>query len=146
MIVKNILPRAIERLAVIEAQAPVRDAAALMSKPHTDLIVVCDHGDMVGVLSKTNIVGEIGRCMGAGCTARVDSIMTRDVTYCRPHEILLDVWSVMRQRGLQRVPILDEARRPLGIIYAREALQALLSEAENQDELLRDYISGVGYR
>jgi CBS domain-containing protein len=146
MIVKNILPRAIERLAVIEAQAPVRDAAALMSKPHTDLIVVCDHGDMVGVLSKTDIVGEIGRCMGAGCTARVDSIMTRDVTYCRPHEILLDVWSVMRQRGLQRVPILDEARRPLGIIYAREALQALLSEAENQDELLRDYISGVGYR
>jgi CBS domain-containing protein len=131
---------------VIEAEAPVREAAALMSKPHTDLIVVCDHGDMVGVLSKTDIVGEIGRCMGAGCTARVDSIMTRDVTYCRPHAILLDVWSVMRKRGLQRIPVLDEARRPLGIIYARDALQALLSEAENQDELLRDYISGVGYR
>ena len=46
MIVKNILPRALERLAVIEAGAPVREAAALMSKPHTDLIVVCDHGDM----------------------------------------------------------------------------------------------------
>ena len=28
--------------AVIEAGAPVREAAALMSKPHTDLIVVCD--------------------------------------------------------------------------------------------------------
>lgn len=75
MIVKNILPRALERLAVIEAQAPVREAAALMSKPHTDLIVVCDHGDIVGVLTKTDIVGQIGRCMGAGCTARVDSIM-----------------------------------------------------------------------
>ena len=52
--------------------------------------------------------------------------------------------SLMRERGLQRVPILDEARRPLGIIYAREALQALLSESENEDELLRDYISGSG--
>ena len=111
-----------------------------------DLVVVCDHGDMVGVLTKTDIVSQIGRCMGAGCTARVDSIMTRDVTYCRTHEILLDVWSVMRERGLQRVPILDEARKPLGIIYAREALQALLSEVENEDALLRDYISGVGYR
>ena len=108
MIVKNILPRALERLAVIEAEAPVREAAALMSKPHTDLIVVCDHGDMVGVLTKTDIVGQIGRCVGAGCMARVDSIMTRDVTYCRTHEVLLDVWSVMRERGLQRVPILDE--------------------------------------
>jgi CBS domain-containing protein len=146
MIVKNILPRAFERLAVIEAEAPVKEAAALMSRPHTDLIVVCDHGDMVGVLTKTDIVAQIGRCMGAGCTARVDSIMTRDVTSCRTHEMLLDVWSVMRERGLQRVPIVDDGRRPIGIIYAREALQALLSEAENQDELLRDYISGVGYR
>ncbi|HEY5205522.1 MAG TPA: CBS domain-containing protein [Roseiarcus sp.] len=146
MIVKAILPRALERLAVIEAEAPVKEAAALMSWPHTDLIVVCDHGDMVGVLTKTDIVGQIGRCMGAGCTTRVDSIMTRDVTYCRTHEMLFDVWSVMRERSLQRVPILDEARRPLGIIYAREALQVLLSESENEDELLRDYISGVGYR
>jgi CBS domain-containing protein len=146
MIVKNILPRALERLAVIEAEAPVKEAAALMSRPHTDLIVVCDHGDMVGVLTKTDIVSQISHCMGAGCTAKVDSIMTRDVTYCRTHEMLLDVWSVMRERGLQRVPIVDDGRRPIGIIYAREALQALLSEAENQDELLRDYISGVGYR
>jgi CBS domain-containing protein len=146
MIVEDILPCAIERLALIEAGAPVRDAAALKSKPHTDLIVVCNHGDMVGVLTKTDIVGQIGGCTGAGCTARVDSIMTRNVTYCRTHETLLDVCSVMRERGLQRVPILDEAHRPLGITYAREALQALLSESENQDELLRDYMSGVGYR
>ncbi len=88
---------------------------------------------MVGVMTKTDIVGQIGRCMGAGCTARVDSVMNRDVTYCRTNEILLDVWSVMRERGLQRVPILDEARRPLGIIYAREALQALLSEPETRN-------------
>jgi CBS domain-containing protein len=146
MRVKGLLPRALQRLAVIEAGAPIREAAALMSKPHADLVVVCDRGDMVGVLTKTDIVGQIGRCMGAGCTARVDSIMTRDVTYCRTDDVLLDVWSVMRERGLQRVPILDEARRPLGVIYAREALQALLSESEDEDELLRDYISGVGYR
>jgi CBS domain-containing protein len=146
VIVETILPRALERLAIIEAEAPVREAAALMSEPHTDLIVVCEQGHMVGVLTKTDIVGQIGRCGEVGCTARVDSIMTRDVTYCRTHEALLDVWSVMRERGLQRVPILDEAHRPLGIIYAREALQALLSESETEDKLLRDYISGVGYR
>jgi CBS domain-containing protein len=146
MFVEQMLPLARPRLAVIEAEAPVKEAAVLMSKPHTDLVVVCDRGKMVGVLTKTDIVGQIGCCMGAGCTARVDSIMTRDVTYCRTHEALLDVWSVMRERGLQRVPILDEARRPLGIIYAREALQALLSESEDNEVLLRDYISGVGYR
>ena len=37
MIVKTILPRALERLSVIEAGAPVSEPATLMSKPHTDL-------------------------------------------------------------------------------------------------------------
>ncbi len=55
MIVKAILSRALERLTVIEVGAPVKEAAALMSKPHTDLVVVCDHGEMVGVLTKTDI-------------------------------------------------------------------------------------------
>jgi hypothetical protein len=50
------------------------------------------------------------------------------------------------ERGLQRVPILDEGRTPQGVIDAREALQALLSDSEDEDELLRDCISGVGYR
>lgn len=129
---------------MIEADALVKEAAALTSKPHTDLVVVCDHGDMVGGLTKTDIVYQTCCCMGAGCIARVDSVMTRHVTYCRTHEILLDLWSVMMARGLQRVRIPDKARRLLGIIYAREALQALPSEVENGDELLRDYISGVG--
>jgi predicted transcriptional regulator len=65
MIVRNVLPRALERLAMIGAQASVREAAALMSKPYTDLIGVCEHGDMVGVLTKTDLVSQIGRCMGA---------------------------------------------------------------------------------
>ena len=72
--------------------------------------------------------------------------MTRDVTYCRASEFLHDVWSTMKERGLQRIPVLDRARRPIGIIYARDALQVLLGEVENEGELLRDYIMGVGYQ
>ncbi len=144
--VEKMLPRAFERLAVIEAGASVQDAAELMSKPHIDLLVVCTHGEMVGVLTKTDIVGLIGGCSGFGCTARVDSIMTRDVAYCRENEALLDVWAVMKERGFQRIPVLDDAQKPIGIIYTRDALQVLLGESEIEDALLRDYISGLGYR
>ena len=101
---------------------------------------------MVGVVTKTDIVSQISRCTGFGCTARVDSIMKGDVTYCRADELLQDVWVVMKKPGLQRVPVLDQGRKPIGIIYTRDALQYLLSEAEDEDELLRDYIGGVGYR
>ena len=124
MFVERILPKARERLATIGAAAPVREAAGLMSKPHTDLVVVCDHdGGMAGVLTKTDIVGQIGRCGGGACMDRVDTIMTRDAFSCTPGDF-----------------------KPIEVIYARDALQSLLAEIEDEEALLRDYVMNIGYR
>ena len=65
MFVERMLPRAHERLAVIDASASIREVADLMSKPNTDLVVVCDQGEMVGVVTKTDIVSQIGHCIGS---------------------------------------------------------------------------------
>ncbi len=147
MIVEQMLSRARERLAAIGTGASVKEAADLMSKPHIDLVVVCGpEGAMAGVLTKTDIVGQMSQCAEGGCTARVDTIMTRAVTACRPSDVLHDVWLVMKERGLQRIPIVDQAGKPVGIIYARDALQALLGETENDEALLRDYVMSVGYQ
>jgi CBS domain-containing protein len=147
MLVEQILPTARERLATVSAAAPVREAADLMSKPHIDLVVVCnDDGGMAGVLTKTDIVGQIGRCGGGICMDRVDTIMTRDAFSCAPSDLLQDVWSVMKERGLQRVPIVGQRGKPIGIIYARDALQSLLAEIEDEETLLRDYVMNIGYR
>lgn len=37
-------------------------------------------------------------------------------------------------------------RKPIGIIYARDALQRLLGEAESDEALLRDHVMDVGYK
>lgn len=142
----QILPRARQRLATIDAAAPVKDAADLMSKPHVDLVVVCGpDGGMVGVLTKTDIVSHIRQCIGGGCTVGVNTIMTSQVISCGLSDPLEDVWSVMKSCGLQRIPVVD-GNRPVGVIYARDALQCLLGEVESDEALLRDYVMGVGYR
>lgn len=147
MFAEQMMPRARERLATISAAASIGEAADMMSKPHTDLLVVCGgDGVMVGVLTKTDIVRQIRQWMGAGCAARVDTIMTPAVVSCRPDEALQDIWAVMKRRGLQRIPLLDGERKPVGIIYARDALQCLLGEVESDEALLRDYVMDVGYQ
>ena len=147
MLVEQMLPRARERLATISAAGSVKDAADIMAKPHTDLVVVCGNdGDMVGVLTKTDIVAQIRQCIGNNCTARVDTIMTSNVTSCRPGEALKDIWSVMKARGLQRIPIVDQRSSPIGVVYARDALQQLLGEVESDEALLREYVMDVGYQ
>jgi len=147
MFVERMLPRARERLAVVGAEAPVREAADLMAKPHTDLVVVCGgDGRLVGVLTKTDIVGQIRQCSGCSCTARVDTIMTCNAVVCGPGDELQAIWSAMKKGGVQRVPVVDQDGRPLGIIYARDALQLLLSEVEDEEALLRDYVMNIGYQ
>jgi CBS domain-containing protein len=147
MLVEQILARARERLAVVDIGALVKDAAEVMAKPHLDLLVVCDEGIMAGVVTKTDIVAEVSRHpSGSTFSIRVDMIMTRDVVSCRETDSLHDVWLTMRMRDLQRVPVLDATHKPIGVVYTRDALQGLLTEVEIEDEVLRDYIRGVGYR
>ena len=147
MFVERMLPKARERLVTIAAGAPVREAAGLMARPHTDLVVVCDDaGRMVGVLTKTDIVGRISECAGSACATRVDMVMTRSIIACRPGDPLQAIWTVMKERGLQRVPVVSQEGQPLGIVYARDALQALLSDVEDEEALLRDYVMNIGYR
>jgi CBS domain-containing protein len=123
----------------------VRDAAELMAKPHTDLVVVCSDGVVAGVVSKTDIFAHFSRGSERALSAPVTTIMTRDVTCCRATDPLLDVWRVMKERGFHRIPVIDDGRTPIGVVYARDALQGLLREVEIEDEQLRDYIFGVGY-
>jgi CBS domain-containing protein len=71
--------------------------------------------------------------------------MTRTVVLCHPDDLLLDIWSTMRERGLKNIPIVDQDSRPIGVVNARDALEVLLEEAEYEEGLLRDYVMWVGY-
>lgn len=147
MFVEQILPQARERLATIGAAASVTDAAEVTSRLHADLVVVCNEtGNMVGVITKTDIVSQIGLCGAGGCNAKVDTIMTREVLSTRTNEPLQDVWTAMKARGLQHVPVVDEDGKPIGILHARDVLQSLLGQVKDEEALLRDYVMNVGYR
>ena len=71
--------------------------------------------------------------------------MTRDVIVCRPGDWLHEVWSRMKERGFKNVPVTDRDSRPVGVLNARDALQVLLEEVENEETLLRDYVMGIGF-
>jgi CBS domain-containing protein len=146
MFVEQMLPRAGERLAVVDAGASVKDAADLMAQPATDLVIICRDGAVAGVVTKTDIVVHISRNPAADLGAPVETIMRRDVATCRSSDPLSDVLQAMKERGFHRIPVVDDKHSPLGIVYARDALQCLLEEVEIDDELLRGFITGVGYR
>jgi CBS domain-containing protein len=146
MIVERMLPASRRRLVTIGDDALLIDAAKLLSDLHTDLVVVCSSDQLLaGVITKTDIVRHISLCRGSGCTTAASTAMTRTVILCHPGDRLHDVWSIMKDRSLKNIPVVDQDSRPLGVLNARDALEALLEDVEYEEVLLREYVMCVGY-
>lgn len=144
--VATMLPAARSRLTLIGDDRPLTEAASLLADATRHMVVVCDRtGTMVGVVTRTDIVRQIPHCQGCACTTPCIEVMTREVTSCCPDDLLHEVWAMMKSKGLKSVPIVDAERRPVGLVLARDALEMLLSEAEHEGELLKEYVNCVGY-
>lgn len=97
MKVVTILEKARRRLATVSDRAPLVEAAGLL-KRDVDLVVVCGSDQkLVGVVTKTDVVGRISTCQGASCTCAVATVMTRDVLTCSSHDGLSTLWERMRE-------------------------------------------------
>lgn len=145
--VQQILPSVQERPVTVRTDALLIDAAKLLNGPRQNLVIVCDDsGKMAGVITKTDIVSRISHCTGCSCTMAASQVMTREVTFCRPSDWLSEVWSIVKQRGLKNIPVVDRDMVPLGVLNAKDMVRALLEDTEHEELLLRDYVVGIGYR
>ena len=145
MYVERLLPAAREKLVTIADDAPLMEAANFLGQG-IDLVIVCDPAGLVaGVITKTDVVGQMSRCRGASCTMAASLAVTRDVVVCRPDERLQEVWKRMKERKLKNIPVVDKDSRPIGVLHARDILQVLLEESKDEGAMLRDYVMGIGY-
>jgi CBS domain-containing protein len=147
MQITNILPVARERLITIQADALLTEAATLLCGKHRALLVVCDRkGIMAGIITRTEIVRQVSRCPGVLSDVRAVDVMNAVVTSCKLGDSLHDVLTLMQRLDFVHIPIVDQESRPCGVVNARDALKALLGEVVNEEQLLRAYVMGVGYR
>lgn len=146
MFVERILPAARKRLVTVGDHISLIEAAKLLLDRDSDLLVVRSRDELLaGVITKTDVVRQMSLCQGSGCTKTASSVMTRSVIHCQPNDILQNVWSIMKDRGLKNIPIIDQASRAIGVLNARDALEVLREEVEYEEVLLRDYVMCVGW-
>ncbi|SDY91391.1 CBS domain-containing protein [Citreimonas salinaria] len=144
--IEKFLPTARKRMCCIGSDAALLQAARLLESGH-DMLLVCEaDGRMIGVLTKTDAVRQIGICTGASCTAPVIEAMTSAVTTATPEGQLREVWEIMKARGFKNIPVVDPHGTPLGVLNARDVLQILWHDVQKEEELLFNYVMNVGYR
>lgn len=146
MFIENFLPTARKRMCCIDADSTLLQAARLLERAHDMLLIRDAAGRLVGVLTKTDAVRQIGICTGSSCTAPAIEAMTRDLITLAPEGMLKDAWETMKTHGLKNIPVVDADGKPLGVLNARDVLHDLWEEVQQEEDLLFNYVMNVGYR
>ena len=123
---------------------PLAEAAARMAKHHiTGLPVVQEDGTVVGILSERDFFRNMGdgsqtSCMAliadslasGGCPAlcirgtTAGEIMTTPVVTVLETALLHEAGTLMREKGINRVPVTDTKNRLLGILTRSDLMHA----------------------
>ncbi len=107
---------------------------------------VCDPGGViVGILTERDILQECPRIKTSPDldSTRVKDVMSRDVVIGVPEDDLDYAVSIMAQKGIRHLPILDGSRLA-GMVSMRDVVELQLEESKAQVRHLADYIAG-GY-
>lgn len=145
--VSSIATMARSRLHTVSAQSLLVHVAALLSSAQTSVVVVCEaDGTPMGLITETLLIRHLGLGLADFFTTRAAEVMTRDFPVCVLDEVLSNVLAMMHTRELSHVLLVDADQRALGVVHARDGLRALLAAGNHEEELLRNYVMGIGYQ
>jgi CBS-domain-containing membrane protein len=147
-----------KRVVAVSQAAPYKEIVGLMNEYRVTAVpVVDDDGVLVGIVSEADLLlkEELGpaggggfkltrrhrtdRAKAAGWTAA--QLMTAPVLTIRPGAKLAEVAHIMHERGVKRLPVVDEGNRIVGIVSRADLLRVFLRpDAEIRREVMEDVL------
>ena len=115
-------------VVTISPDATVLEAAKLMHSKHIGCLVVTDNSRPTGILTDRDIVLKLVAGEKKQEETTVKNIMTTNPTMVNVNYDVLDAVRLMRDRGVRRLPVIDEHRHLLGIITLDDVLTAFGAE------------------
>ncbi|MFC1748930.1 CBS domain-containing protein [Pseudomonadota bacterium] len=127
-------------VVVISKDASIIEAAQLMREKHVgDLVVVEPHtaGTVpVGLLTDRDIVIELVAKEADLSSVTVNEVMSTELYTIRESENISDALKCMRNKGVRRVPVVDEQENLIGIMTSDDALDIISEQLNNLASLV----------
>lgn len=122
------------QVVVAPPSLSVDEAARVMRERHVGCIVVVEQGDggrlPIGILTDRDIVLAVVAKDADAKTLRIGDVMTAAVASVRETDTLYDVLSLMRSRGVRRVPVTGPHGVLAGILTLDDVLNALAGQLQ----------------
>ncbi len=140
--VAQILAEKGTQVLTIGPEATVLDAALLMNEHKIGSLVVQDAGQVLGIITERDILQRVVGLRRDPGETRVPDVMTTAVIYCQLRTTVEAARSVMKNRRIRHLPVLDEAKRLCGLISIGDLNAYQATSQERTIYVLQEYIYG----
>jgi CBS domain-containing protein len=130
-------------VATIPQTASLREAVQALGERRIGALVVSGDGRAIeGIVSERDIV-RAASAMGAESLDRsVGSVMSTDVITCTHGDGVDRLMSLMTERRIRHLPVVDERGQLAGIVSIGDVVKARLTQLEHENQALAEYITG----
>ena len=119
-------------VATISRQGSIAEAAQSMRRKHVGALIVVDEERgshvPVGIVTDRDIVIEVLAAEVPPSSVTVGDVMSRDLVMVKEDLGILETIEVMRDKGVRRMPIIDDSGELAGIVSADDLLELLSTE------------------
>ncbi len=119
----------VKEVLTVTESTPLKEVANLFGeKKITGAPVVNDQGELVGVISETDLIRK-STSIGAWSPSKAGQIMTRPAVTVAPNDTLQRVCELMFNRRIHRV-VVAEGNNICGIITTMDILRAIATQGQ----------------
>jgi CBS domain-containing protein len=113
-------------VVVINADAPILEAAKLMAKHSIGSVVVIEKNEVVGVITERDIVRKVV-AEEKGWHIKVKDVMSHPIIVTSPDVPIESAARIMEKNKIRRLPVIDKKGYIVGIITENDILRVLPS-------------------
>ncbi|ACL66539.1 putative signal transduction protein with CBS domains [Anaeromyxobacter dehalogenans 2CP-1] len=124
----------------LEATAPIREAARLMSERKIGSVAVRDGGRIVGLVTERDLVATV-LARGADANHPMREAMRQGLPRVSSSATEVEVAGLMRDHTTRHL-LVEEGGQVVGVVSMRDIIQLMLDEKQFLIEQLQTYIDG----
>jgi CBS domain-containing protein len=131
-----------KRVETISSSATLHDLVNALNVHHIGALVVSPDGKKIeGIVSERDVVRAMPGKLDEIADMRVRDLMTSEVITCTPTSTVAELMTVMTERRIRHIPVVDESGNLISIVSIGDVVKAHISDLDSERKALRDYVN-----
>lgn len=131
-----------KRVEIISSSATVHDLVNALNIHHVGALVVSPDGKRIeGIVSERDVVRAMPGKLDELANLRIRDLMTTDVITCSPNSTVAELMTIMTERRIRHVPVVDESGNLLSIVSIGDVVKAHIADLDTERKALADYVN-----